>query len=83
MAHLFHRAGIPFALAHVHYGLRGEESLEDMIFVEALARTLHVPFHCSDASANMRNVLKAEIQQAARAWRYRVFGELCHEHGYR
>lgn len=82
MAHLFHRAGIPCALVHVHYGLRGEESLDDMYFVEALARNLKLPFHLSDAAALMRGIAKAEIQQAARTWRYRVFGDLCMEYNY-
>ncbi len=83
MAHLFHRAGISCAIVHVHYGLRGEESLEDMHFVQALARELNFSFHGSDAAAFMGSVPKAEIQQTARAWRYRVFGELCTEYGYR
>jgi tRNA(Ile)-lysidine synthase len=82
MAFLFHRAGIPCAVAHVHYGLRGAESVGDMQSVQELAVRLNMPCHLSDASAFMQGLPKAEIQQAARAWRYRVFGELCREHGY-
>lgn len=83
MAHLFQRAGIPCALVHVHYGLRGEESLEDMRFVADLAKQLHFPYHLYDAAAEMRNTPKPEIQQAARVIRYRVFGEICAQFGYR
>lgn len=82
MAYLFHRAGIPCAVAHVYYGLRGAESVGDMQFVQELAARLNMTCHLSDASAYMHGVPKAEIQQSARAWRYRVFGEFCREHGY-
>jgi len=83
MAHLFQRAGIPCAVVHVHYGLRGEESTEDMRFVAALAKHLGFPFHLYDAAAEMRNTPKPEIQKAARDIRYRVFGEICAQYGYR
>ncbi|MEN9510446.1 MAG: tRNA lysidine(34) synthetase TilS [Bacteroidota bacterium] len=82
MAFLFHRAGIPCAVAHVHYGLRGAESVGDMQSVQELAARLNMPCHLSDASAFMQGVPKAEIQQAARQWRYRVFGEWAQAHGY-
>ncbi|MEY3982637.1 MAG: hypothetical protein RL160_194 [Bacteroidota bacterium] len=82
MAYLFHRAGIPCAVAHVYYGMRGAESVGDMQFVQELAARLNMPCHLSDASAFMQGLPKAEIQQSARAWRYRVFGELCREYGY-
>lgn len=82
MAYLFHRAGIPCAVAHVHYGLRGEESVGDMQSVQALAGRLNMPCYLSDASAFMQGVPKAEIQLAARQWRFRFFRELAQAHGY-
>lgn len=41
---LMFRAGIRFALAHVHFGLRGKESDEDQVFAETIAEKYNRPF---------------------------------------
>src|SRR5690606_34357149 len=77
MAHLFHKAGYKFGIAHCNFHLRGEESLRDENFVKELAQELNTPFH----SINFDTIAYAEkhrisIQMAARDLRYNFFEEI-------
>ncbi|MBD2703252.1 tRNA lysidine(34) synthetase TilS [Spirosoma sp. BT702] len=83
MARLFHRAGQSFAIAHVNFGLRGDESEADALFVANKAAEYGVPFHLTHfdttAIAAQSNV---SIQMAARQLRYAWFNELLINHHY-
>lgn len=77
MCHLFHKAGFNFAIAHCNFGLRGEESDEDELFVKKLAKKYKVPLfvdHFDTASFAERE--KISIQMAARTLRYEWFEKL-------
>lgn len=78
LAHLAHRQGLPFALAHVNYRLRGPESDMDEIFVRELAAQFGVAFHVSHPVIDKQ----AGVQEQARHARYAFFGELLQAHGY-
>jgi tRNA(Ile)-lysidine synthase len=74
---------IDFAIAHVNFGLRGNESDGDELFVAALAEKLNVPFYlyrCTkdDFDATGEN----SIQAAARKIRYDFFEKCRLQHGY-
>ena len=45
MVQLFKNAGFNFGIAHVNFGLRGEESDGDEAFVKNLALLMSVPFY--------------------------------------
>lgn len=83
MAELFQRTGQPFALAHVNFALRGDESNGDALFVRNIAERYGVPYHqtCFDTAA-----LAAErgvsIQMAARELRYDWFAQLIQDWAY-
>jgi len=71
MAHLFKQAGLPFAIAHCNFQLRGDESIRDESFVTTLAATLDVPFFSVrfDTTAYAAEK-RVSIQVAARELRY-------------
>ncbi|CAN5916280.1 tRNA lysidine(34) synthetase TilS [soil metagenome] len=74
---------IEFAIAHVNYRLRGNESDEDEQFVAALAKKLNVPFYlecCNEETFSATG--ENSIQAAARKIRYAFFEKSCREHGY-
>lgn len=77
MAHLFHRAGFKFAIAHCNFQLRGVESDADETFVKALAHRLEVPFFVKKFDTEIYAVeYGLSIQMAARDLRYAWFEEL-------
>lgn len=83
LAYLLHENKIDFAIAHVNYKLRGEESDGDEIFVAELTKKLNVPFYlhrCDEAdfAATGEN----SIQAAARKIRYDFFEKARQQHGY-
>ncbi|QIP14084.1 tRNA lysidine(34) synthetase TilS [Spirosoma aureum] len=83
LAELFHRTGQSFAIAHVNFGMRGDESDGDAVFVQNKAKAYEVPFHLiyfdTVAVAAERGI---SIQMAARDLRYSWFAELNEQHGY-
>ncbi|UFH51870.1 tRNA lysidine(34) synthetase TilS [Spirosoma sp. KNUC1025] len=83
MTELVHRIGQPFAIAHVNFGLRGEESNADARFVQNKAEQYGVPFHLTQvdtkAVAEERGI---SIQMAARELRYAWFRQLLSENNY-
>lgn len=84
MAHLFHQARIPFAMAHCNFNLRPGDCDRDEAFVRRLADDYHVPFYTiafdTRAFAASHHL---GIEEAARQLRYGFFHDLCVDHGYR
>lgn len=77
MAHLFHRAGIPFAIAHCNFHLRPGDCDRDEAFVRQLADRYGVPCHV--AHFDTRSVAAStgeSIEEAARRLRYEYFAQL-------
>jgi tRNA(Ile)-lysidine synthase len=83
MTDLFHRVGQPFAIAHVNFSMRADESDGDAVFVENMAIRYGVPFHTirfnTTAFAREHRI---SIQMAARELRYKWFDELIQQHMY-
>ena len=77
MTHLFHRAGVSFAIGHCNFQLRGKASDGDQEFVARLAVEMEVPFHSvsfdTGAYADRTGV---SLQMAARDLRYRWLEEM-------
>lgn len=69
--------GIDIHAAHLEHGIRGDESAEDMRFVEDLCRSLCVPVSVrrADIPAAARG-RKISVEAAARKARYRFFEEV-------
>ena len=83
MADLYRRTGLPFAVAHCNFHLRGEESDADEALVRDWAAGAGVKFHKADFDTEdfaRRNGVS--IEMAARELRYRRFAELCRDNGY-
>jgi tRNA(Ile)-lysidine synthase len=77
MAELFAKAKINFGIAHVNFGLRGEESNADEVFVKKWAVKNKVPFYTTTfETASYAEKNKLTIQVAARILRYTWFEEL-------
>lgn len=81
LLHLLVSAGQKPILAHVNYGLRGNESNEDADFVNALAKTYNLVLETlvidtEQAFGNAQN-----LQDTARKLRYNWFDELKQKHG--
>ena len=83
MAHLFHRAHIPFAIAHCNFHLRPGDCDRDQQFVASLAEGYGTPFHTVDFDTRAHAAAHGQsIEEAARELRYAWFSDLCREHGY-
>ncbi|MGA0829763.1 MAG: tRNA lysidine(34) synthetase TilS, partial [Flavobacteriaceae bacterium] len=78
LAHSFKHSRIDFALAHVNYGLRGEESLKDAEFVGNLASDLGVEIYTKSVQLNTAK----SIQEEARNVRYQWFDKLCEQYDF-
>jgi tRNA(Ile)-lysidine synthase len=77
MADLFHSAGLKAAIAHCNFGLRGEDSDGDELFVKDLASRYQFPFyvrHFETKSYAKQNGVST--QMAARDLRYNWFEEI-------
>ena len=83
LAHLMHRCGFAFAVAHVNFGLRGAESDADAALVQNRAEAYGVPFHqtCFDTTAEAHKRGES-IQLTARNLRYDWFQILRQHHHY-
>ncbi|HEX8429446.1 tRNA lysidine(34) synthetase TilS [Hymenobacter sp.] len=77
LADVLHRLGVQFAVAHCHFGLRGEEADADEQFVRKLAKKYDVPYFAeffqTKAFAEQEGI---STQMAARALRYEWFERL-------
>lgn len=71
--------GLEIHVAHVNYGLRGEESEKDETFVRELGATLGVPVSCE--RLHMVHQPGQTLQEAAREARYDYFARLRRELG--
>ena len=81
MAHLFHRAGIPFAVAHCNFHLRLGDCDRDQRFVHQLADDYGVPFFTADFDTRAVAASTGEsIEQAARRLRYEFFSQTLTKH---
>lgn len=83
MAHLFKKAGYPFAIAHCNFQLRGAESDGDELFVQQVALDYEVPFFVKRFETNTHADKQGQsVQMAARELRYEWFAELANESGF-
>ncbi len=81
MAHLFHKLGLPFSIAHCNFKLRQKDSDLDQSFVQHLAQELDVDFYCKAFDVTYYAKQHGlSIQMAARDLRYDWFNELLHQH---
>ncbi|QEC51147.1 tRNA(Ile)-lysidine synthase [Anseongella ginsenosidimutans] len=80
---LFSRSPFSFGIAHCNFGLRGEESDEDQMFVKQEAGKSGVPFYTVRFKAlDYAREHKLSTQMAARQLRYDWFETLRREEGY-
>ncbi|MES2796472.1 MAG: tRNA lysidine(34) synthetase TilS [Bacteroidota bacterium] len=80
---LFSKAKVDFAIAHVNFGLRGEESDADEVFVKKIATKYKVPFFTTTfETTNYATENGLSIQVAARILRYTWFEEIRQSHHY-
>lgn len=83
MAELFHQAKFKFDIAHVNFGLRGEESKADEEFVRSLAKKYKVEFHHTQfETAAFAEKEGISIQMAARNLRYAWFESIREKYAY-
>lgn len=75
LLHLFHEAGISFQVAHVNYGLRGEDSDADENLVRNYCLTNNIRFHQYTVSKKDQKPA-GSIQLWARDLRYRFFRQI-------
>jgi tRNA(Ile)-lysidine synthase len=82
LAHLLWKAGVSFELAHVNFGLRGEESDGDESFVRAWAKERNLLVHVHQAQTKkIAENQGISIQMAAREIRYHFFETLRSQQG--
>ncbi|RPD46858.1 tRNA lysidine(34) synthetase TilS [Hymenobacter sediminis] len=83
LAHVLHKLGVEFAVAHCHFGLRAEEADADEQFVRKLAKQYEVPyfveFFQTKKFAEQEGV---STQMAARALRYEWFERIRQTQGF-
>ncbi len=81
MADLFLKARLEFAVAHVNYHLRGEESNGDQLLVQSFCENHKIPFHLYEVSENDGQP-ENSVQLWARTLRYDFFRNLQKEFQY-
>lgn len=81
LGQLLKRSGIGFAVAHVNFGLRGEESQADEGFVRALAEVWQVPLFVTHTNKDALEATGLSTQMAAREFRYAWFESLLERNG--
>ena len=79
LCHLLLSGGFLFRIAHVNYGLRGDASNGDALFVKNWAEKNNVSVDLLKARIDVSEN-KSGIQQKARAIRYDWFSELSNQH---
>lgn len=85
MAELFYRhlPELTFAVAHVNFNLRGEESDGDLVFVRRWAEERNVPFYTvSFDTLRYADEHSLSVEMAARKLRYEWFAEILDREGY-
>ncbi len=76
LLHILAQAGYRGTLAHVNFGLRGEDSNKDEQLVRQLASAYQWDIEVYDASEEMKTISGESIQMAARRIRYNWFTQL-------
>ena len=76
LAHLLHAEGYDFAVAHMNFQLRGEDSDGDAAFVEELARTLGARFFLKAVDVKEEALAGESTQMTARRLRYDWFEDI-------
>ncbi len=79
LGEVLYQLGQAFAVAHVNYRLRGDDSEADAAWVAQCAKRWGAQFHLMETN---REALGANVQQGARALRYKWMFGLCSSHGY-
>ncbi len=79
LAHLLEVCGYRFHLAHVNFGLRGEESDGDEDFIRQYASGRNISLHIKRASKSDFNDSGKGIQETARDLRYEWFEVLANQ----
>ena len=83
LCELSKQAGISFAIAHCNFGLRGEESERDEVFVCNVAEQYGVAFFVKKFdTALFASQQKLSIQEAARKLRYEWFEDVRKDQGF-
>ena len=83
LCELYHRAKLPFAIAHCNFNLRAEESDADEAFVGELAHKYGVILHNKSCLTKEYATEKGmSIQMAARELRFNWFKQLLQENNY-
>lgn len=83
LCHLFEEWKVPYAIAHVNFKLRKEESEEDEKFVREFALKKEIPFYLHQAETEKyASDKKVSIQMAARDIRYDFLKETAKNNGY-
>ncbi len=74
------RYGYALCAVHCEHGIRGEDSLADMRFVQALCRAWDIPLYLFQTDCLQRaKTDKVSVETAARAFRYECFEGLLRE----
>ena len=77
MTHLFHSCGLKFAIAHCNFHLRGDDSDEDMRFVQKLAAEYGVQLFVKEFDTlNIQKESGKSVEMVARDLRYHWFEEV-------
>ncbi|CAG4992076.1 tRNA(Ile)-lysidine synthase [Dyadobacter sp. CECT 9275] len=83
MMHLFHKAGLPAAVAHCNFGLRGVESDEDEALVRETADIYGFKFYVTRfETKKYADQFSVSTQMAARDLRYTWFEKIRKENHY-
>ncbi len=83
LAHLLKNLKFDFAVAHVQFQLRGEDSRADEMLVREYCKKWAIPFYCkSFDTKKYATERKVSIQMAARDLRYAWFNELAEVEGF-
>lgn len=77
LLHILHRLHYRCIAVHCNFHLRGEESMRDQHFVEALCKRLNIPLHTINFDTEeYAREHKVSIEMAARTLRYEAFETL-------
>lgn len=75
MAYLFLQGGFDVGIAHINYGLRGEDSIRDELIALDFAKTHEIPIHIQKVDpATLKE--GGSLQMNAREIRYQFFEEI-------
>lgn len=83
LVHICLENKLDFAVAHCNFGLRGEDSEQDEIFVKNYCELYKIPFFSKKFDTkNLQNESQSSIQMLARALRYDFFKEIIGENNF-